>query len=173
MSATIRGEVTGVRESLRVLGKIDKEQRKEAVKELKAGGAPMVQVARLQYPMRAPLSGMDDNGRLGYKPGRVQQQVSVKVGGKQPPSKDRYPVVTLQQTNAAAQLFSMAGMSNNAYSRATNAGQRQFSDKLALRWGKAQRGMWRQVRLIRTLATTSLGVAAKNVVEAANRELSR
>jgi len=173
MSATIRTEVTGVREALRTLGKIDKEQRKEAVKELKQAGAPMVAVARLQYPTRAPLSGMDNNGRLGYKPGRVRQQVSVKVGGKQPPSKDRYPIITLQQTNAAAQLFSMAGMSNNRWSRATNAGQRQFSEKLALRWGKAQRGMWRQVRLIRTLANQGLNQAANNVMAAANRELIR
>jgi hypothetical protein len=173
MSAEIKVEVTGVREALRTLGRIDKDQRREAVKQLKLAGAPMVQVARLQYPLRAPLSGMANSGRLGYQPGRVKQQVSIKVGGKQPPQRDRYPVITLQQTNAAAQLFSMAGMRNNAFSRATNSGQRQFSQLLANRWGKPQRGLWKQVRLIRTLAKTSLNAAVKDVIQSANRELAR
>jgi hypothetical protein len=173
MSATIRTDVTGVRQALRTLGKLDKEQRKEAVKSLKSAGAPLVQIARTEYPIRPPLSGMANRGRLNYSSGRVQQQVSIKVGGKQPPSKDRYPVVTLQQTNAAGQLFSMAGMSNNAYSRATNSGQRRFSELLASRWGKPQRGMWKQVRLIRALANTTLNAAAQNVVRQANRELER
>lgn len=173
MSAEIRAEVTGVREALKVLGRLDRDQRREAVKELRSAGAPMVQVARLQYPMQPPLSGMANNGRLRYQPGRVKQQVGIKVGGKQPPQKDRYPVVTLEQRNAAGQLFSMAGIRNNAYSRATNAGQRQFSNLIQSRWGAGQRGMWKQVRLIRTLANTSLNAAAKDVVARANRELAK
>ena len=173
MSAQIRGEVKGVREALRVLGKLDKEQRKEAVKELRLAGAPLVEIARSEYPLQPPLSGMARRSRLQYQPGRVRQQVGIKVGGKQPPSRDRYPVVTLQQGNAAGQLFSMAGMRNNARSRATNAGQRQFSDLLASRWGKPQRGMWRQVRAIRALSTTSLNAAANDVMARANRELAK
>jgi hypothetical protein len=172
MSATIRSEVTGVREALRVLGQIDKEQRKQAVKDLRAAGAPLVQVARLQYPMSPPLSGMGNSGRLRYQPGRVRQQVGIKVGGKQPPQKDRYPIVTLEQSNASAQLFSMAGIRNNAFSRATNAGQRQFSDLIQSRSGAGQRGMWKQVRLIRIIANTTLNGAANKVVTQANRELS-
>ena len=166
-------EVQGVRESLRTLGKIDKDLRKASVASIKAAGQPMVQVARLQYPQSPPLSGMANNGRLQYQPGRVRQQVSISVGGRAPKNSKQWPIVTLRQNNAAGALYSMAGMSNNAWSRASNAGQMQFSQLLEQRFGKAQRGMWKQVRLIRILAERNLMVAVKAVEVQTTRELKR
>ena len=166
-------EVQGVRQSLRTLGKIDPNLRKASVASLKAASQPMIQVARLQYPIQPPLSGMANKGRLQYQPGRVRQQVGVSVGGRAPRNSKQWPIITLRQNNASGALYSMAGMSNNAWSRASNAGQMRFSELLEARYGKAQRGMWKQVRLIRILAEKNLVVAVKAVEMQANRELGR
>jgi len=166
-------QVTGVRESLRALGKIDPRLRRASVATLKAAGAPMVQVARLNYPIQPPLSGMANSSRLQYQPGRVKQQVSISVGGRAARGMDRWPVVTLIQKNAGGALYSIAGIRNNAYSKAANAGQAQFSELLKSRYGDGQRGMWKQVKLIRILAQRNMALAAKQVEILANRELSK
>jgi hypothetical protein len=166
-------EVTGVRESLRALNKIDPRLKRASVATLKAAGAPMVQVARLNYPIQPPLSGMGNSGRLQYQPGRVKQQVSISVGGRAPRGMNRWPVVTLIQKNAGGAIYSMAGMSNNVHSRATNAGQEMFSERLQQRYGDGQRGMWKQRKLIRILAERNMSVAVKQVEILANRELSK
>jgi hypothetical protein len=164
-------EVTGVRESLATLRKLDPDSRKAAVATLKAAGAPMVQVARLNYPIQPPLSGMGNSGRLQYQPGRVKQQVSISVGGRAPRGANRWPAVTLIQRNAGGAIYSMAGMSNNVHSRAKNAAQEMFSERLQQRYGDGQRGMWKQVKLIRILAQRNMDVAVKQVEILANRRL--
>ena len=166
-------EVQGLRQSLRTLGKLDPNLRKASVASLKAASQPMVQVARLQFPIQPPLSGMANKGRLQYQPGRVRQQVNVTVGGRAPRNSNQWPIITLRQNNAAGALYSMAGLRNNAYSRASNAGQMRFSELLEARYGKAQRGMWKQIRLIRILAERGLTAAVKAVEMQANRELGR
>jgi hypothetical protein len=166
-------KVTGVRESLRTLGKIDKDLRRETVKKVKAAGSPLVSVARTQYPTTAPLSGMANAGRLQYQPGKVRSQVMIKVGGRTPKRADSWAIVTLQQNNAAAQLYSVAGMRNNSYSRAQNAGQEQFSANLEKRFGKPQRGMWRKRREIQVLGERFVLLAVKQVEFTANRALSQ
>jgi hypothetical protein len=164
-------EVRGVRQSLSTLRKIDPKLRSAAVRTLKAGGQPMVQVARLQYPVTPPLSGMANSGRLQYQPGRVRQQVQITVGGRSPKGMNRFPVITLIQKNAGGAIYSMAGMANNNHSRAQNSGQAQFSQKLEDRFGKPQRGMWKQVKLIRVLAERNMTLAVKQVEIMVNREL--
>jgi hypothetical protein len=167
----IKTEVKGVRASLATLRKLDPDSRKAAVATLKAAGQPMVQVARLNFPIQPPLSGMGNSGRLQYSPGRVRQQVSISVGGRAPRGANRWPAVTLIQRNAGGAIYSMAGMSNDIHSRATNAGQEQFSSLLQRRYGDGQRGMWKQVRLIRILAERNMDVAVKQVEILANRRL--
>jgi hypothetical protein len=164
-------EVRGVRESLSTLRKIDPKLRTAAVRTLKAGGQPMVSVARLNFPMQPPLSGMGNAGRLQYQPGRVKQQVQISVGGRAPRGSNRWPAVTLIQRNVGGAIYSMAGMADNKNSRATNAGQAQFSQKLQERYGSGQRGMWKQVRLLRILADRNMSVAVKQVELMVNREL--
>jgi hypothetical protein len=166
-------QVTGVRESLRALNKIDPRMKRASVATLKAAGQPMVQVARLNFPIQPPLSGMANTSRLQYQPAKVKQQVQISVGGRAPRGSNRYPVVTLIQRNAGGALYSMAGMSDNVHSRAKNSGQEQFSSLLQSRYGDGQRGMWKQVKLIRILAQHQMTIAAKQVELLANRELQR
>lgn len=166
-------QVTGLRESLKVLNKLDKDLRKESIKKVRFAASPMVAVARSTFPSQPPLSGMANKSRVRYQPGRVKSQVILKIGGRPPRNAKQWPVLTLQQNNAGGALYSMAGMADDKNSRATNDGQRQFSELLEAKSGKPQRGMWSKIRTIRRTANLSLEAAVKDVERTANRKLAK
>lgn len=58
MSFEIKTEVAGIKEAVKILGKIDKAARRELTKEFKRITQPMVDDAKQRVPMTPPLSGM-------------------------------------------------------------------------------------------------------------------
>lgn len=73
---TLRAE--GVREVIAELRKVSPELVKQLRKDLRSGVAPTAKAVAAAYPKAPPLSGMDNEGRLGW--GRVRGSVSITPG---------------------------------------------------------------------------------------------
>lgn len=105
-------EISGTKETIRTLSKIDPELRKEFVRSARAIGKPMVDAAKAKYTV-LPLSGF----RRRWSPGgrakpitpttisRFRSGVSFRVDA----SKKARTVFRLTQRNAAAEIVDMAG----------------------------------------------------------------
>jgi hypothetical protein len=165
-------QVYGVRESLRILGELDRKSRLGAIAKIKGSARELVALAQDTYPDQVPLSGMANPGRLQYNPAKVRAGVQVQVGGRA--RFGEAPLVTLIQKNAGASLYDMAGLASNRRSQARNAGQRAFTANLTKATGKdAQRGMWRSIKKIRDVGYKSILDALEDVARSANRKLVR
>lgn len=172
MPVSAEVQVYGVRDSLKILGEIDRKQRLAAIAKIKGSAGELVRIAREQYPDVEPLSGMANKSRLQYDPAKVARGVQVQVGGRARFGES--PLVTLVQKNAGGALYDMAGLANNSNSRTNNAGQRQFTDNLTRKTKRdAQRGMWRSIRKIRDVGYGAITAALEDVARQANRRLVR
>jgi len=109
MEATVR--VQGVKETLKILKQVDPELRKALMKEMRTAAKPLVQEVQRALPVQAPLSGMDNEGRLGWNSTRVTRNVKLKVGGKKVRSQrgQEFPLLRVTINDAAAAMFDMAG----------------------------------------------------------------
>lgn len=168
MALEARLEVYGVREAFRELDKIDKKQKFKAINRVKAAGAPLLQKARDSYPLDRPLSGWEPDGRLGYSPAKVKAGVQLQVGGRA--QGNAYPIATIVQKNAGGALFDIAGFNDGNSGEGGKRGD-QFIAVLNYRYGKAQRGMWRNIRFIREIGFKAIEQALKDVVEETNKKL--
>jgi hypothetical protein len=84
-------QVTGIKETLRELGKIDKEARRQITKDFKKIGAPVVSEAKNQIPKDPPLSGWGRSWSTGsgyqmlpWDGQKAAKYVDTKVSSKRP-----------------------------------------------------------------------------------------
>jgi hypothetical protein len=182
MSASAEISVFGVRDALKELGKIDKDLRWKAISKIKAASGEMVAVARDTYPdnsqLQDAMSGWSTKGRLGYDKSKVDRGITVMVGGRS--FGDAYAIVTLVQKNAGGALFDIAGLQGGSRGvgdtdrlgrSRDNSQSDAFLRNLNNGFGKAQRGMWRKIRVIRELADKELMKALEEVAAQVNRKL--
>lgn len=155
--------VVGVRDALATLRKVDPKLRSQATRELKAAGSSLLEPAKRNYPMTAPLSGWKPSGRLGYTGSKVQRGVQIRVGGRTPKGSNTAPVITIVQANAGGALFDIAGLRNRSgrFVRALESAGH----------GKAQRGLWAARDDIYERSGEALREALDKVVQDANRAL--
>lgn len=174
--------VYGVRDALKELGQMDKTLRFKAVSKIKGASGEMLAVARSQYPDNSQLQdvmpGWSTKGRLGYDKKNVDKGVQVVVGGRS--FGNAYAVVTIVQKNAGGALFDIAGLRNGSegVSGTDRLGRNRedtqseaFLRNLNSAFGKAQRGMWRKIKVIRELADKELMNALEEVAAQVNRKL--
>lgn len=182
MAASAEINVYGVREALKELGQIDKTLRFKAISKIKGASGEMLAVARSTYPDNSQLedvmSGWSKKGRLGYDKKKVDSGVTVQVGGRS--FGDAYSVVTIIQKNAGGALFDIAGFDNGAQGvggtdrlgrNREDSQSDAFLRNLNLSFGKAQRGMWRKIKVIREVADKELMKALEDVAAQVNRKL--
>jgi hypothetical protein len=162
-------EVYGVKEVLKELGEIDKKTKFKAISKVKAAGAPAVNKARENYPAGAPLSGWTYGGRLAYFKSKADKGVQIQVGGRA--RGQQYPIITIIQKDPGAAMYDIAGFANG--STGTKPQGDAFIDALDARYGKAQRGMWRNVKEIRELANDAILKAIDEVAAEVNRKILR
>jgi hypothetical protein len=142
----------------------------------------MVAVARSQYPdnstLQDSLEGWSTKGRLGYDKKKVDSGVVVQVGGRS--YGNAYAIVTIIQKNAGGALFDIAGLRNGSegvggtdrLGRDRKDSQSEaFIRNLNSTFGKAQRGMWRKIGIIRAMADKELMTALEEVAAQVNRKL--
>ena len=116
-------EVDGVAETIKALGRVDPELKKQIVKNLKAAATPTEESARSLVPNARPLSGWQ-GWKGGYDVAAVRKGIRVafrgsKVRGAHDP--DKIPLLTLRQKNAGGAIYDMAGRrSSGEQSRGSN-----------------------------------------------------
>ena len=162
-------EVYGVKEVLKELGEVDKKTKFKAISKVKAAGAPAVSKARENYPSGAPLSGWTYSGRLAYSKANADKGVQIQVGGRA--RGQQFPIITIIQKNPGAAMYDIAGLANGA--TGTKPQGDAFIDALNAKYGKAQRGMWRNVKEIRELANDAILKAIDEVAQEVNRKILR
>lgn len=130
VAETVRIEVDGVKDTLRMLRRVDPELRKQFNKDARQVVKPLMDDAKQRYT-RVPLSGFNRRWKdITPRPiGRYRSGVSFRVNT----SDKRGAVFTVLQRNAAASVFDMAG----------RKGPNQLSRSLERAgWGTASRVMW-------------------------------
>lgn len=173
MGVSASVEVFGVRDALKELGKIDKAQRWKAIAKVKAAGEPLVNAAREKYAPDPVLSNeagrttWKNQGRLGYSKASADKGVQIQVGGRS--KGDAYAIVTIVQKNPGAAMFDIAGFADGKYSKGPQGDA--FIKKLERDYGKAQRGMWRNIAVIRRIGNDAIMKALEEVAAQVNRKL--
>ena len=140
MSLETTAEITGLKQALSELSKLDKSARFKAAAKIKASSPAMLEEGRKQFPSEIGVSmirGWGNKGRLGYNKTAVDKGVQIMVGGRA--RSGVTPLVTLVKKSAAGAMFSQAGTKNNS----------QFSDLLTNTFGRPQRGLWRSRNQLR------------------------
>lgn len=128
------GRVLGVRETLRDLRRLEPEIYKATMKAAKQAAKPMQQAAQAAIPSGPPLSGFDHQGRTGWS--GKSRRVAVKWGGRK--RGNTWPLLSLRLTNAAGEIFDMAGKGNGGDSRQGQA----LIENLTGRYTRPSRAMW-------------------------------
>ena len=162
MSLATSVEITGLKQAMTELSKLDKSARFRAAAKIKASSPAMMAEARRQFPADIGVTmihGMGNRGRLGYKKTEVDKGVQIVVGGRARPGVT--PLVTLVQKSAAGALFSQAGTKNTS----------QFADLLTNVFGEPQRGLWRSRKFIQEQGAADIMKAVDEVIADANRAL--
>ena len=163
MSLETGVEITGLKQALSELSKLDKSARFKAAAKIKASSPAMLEEGRKQFPADIGISvihGWKNKGRLAYDKAKVDKGVQIMVGGRSR-GQGITPLVTLVQKNAAGALFSQAGSKNNS----------DFSRLLTNVFGKPQRGLWRSRKFIQEQGTADIMKAVDEVIADANRAL--
>lgn len=182
MAVSASVEVFGVRDALKELGQMDKTLRFKAVSKIKGASGEMLAVARSTYPTNSEiqdtLPGWSTKGRLGYDKKNVDKGVQVVVGGRS--VGNSYAIVTIVQKNAGGALFDIAGLRNGSEGvggtdrlgrNREDSQSEAFLDNLNASFGRAQRGMWRKIKVIREMADKELMSALEEVAAQVNRKL--
>ena len=163
MSLNTSVEITGLKQALSELSKLDKSARFKAAAKIKARSPAMLEEGRKQFPAEIGISmihGWKNKGRLAYDKAKVDKGVQIMVGGRSR-GQGITPLVTLVQKNAAGALFSQAGSKNNS----------DFSRLLTNVFGRPQRGLWRSRKFIAEQGTADIMKAVDEVIADANRAL--
>ena len=162
MSLNTSVEITGLKQAMSELSKLDKSARFKAAAKIKASSPAMLEEGRKQFPADIGISvihGMGNKGRLGYNKAKVDKGVQIIVGGRA--RQGVTPLVTLVQKDAAGAMFSQAGTKNTS----------QFSNLLASTFGRPQRGLWRSRKFVQEQGSADIMRAVDEVIADANRAL--
>ena len=167
MSLETGVEITGLKQALSELSKLDKSARFKAAAKIKASSPAMLEEGRKQFPAEIGISMIHGwgrgkkgkKGRLAYDKTAVDKGVQIQVGGRA--RNGITPLVTLVQNDAAGALFSQAGTKNTS----------QFANLLTNTFGKPQRGLWRSRAFIAEQGTADITRAIDEVIADANRAL--
>jgi len=162
-------EVDGVAETIKALGRVDPELKKQIVKNLKAAASPVEESARALVPTARPLSGWE-GWKGGYDPVAIRRGIRVafrgsKVRGARDP--DKIPLLTLRQKNAAGAIYDMAGRRSSGN---TDQG-RVFIRMLNARGGPASRYMWPGAEAAMPAVVRQVEVAINDMMEVINTEI--
>lgn len=166
-SFTANIQVTGIKETLRELQKLNPELRKTFNNQYKVILEPTVADIRSRIPSEAPLSGFErpykKNGP--YMGGKVQKGVKTKIDTRKPKSDTGVVEVTafaiIQRTGWGA-IFDMAGRSSTSV----------LSTNLGRRYGVASRSMWPAVIAHQDQIESDMSKLVDDVMTAVSREIA-
>jgi hypothetical protein len=147
--------IAGVNEMIRELKQIEPELYKQLRKDLITDVKPLYQIIKSRIPIQAPLSGMYNNGRLGW--GKVVR-VTTKINLKK--RRGFTSLVSLKTTNAVVEMIDRAGSKNPQ--GASKSGASMISYLPRLNPPSTSRYIWPAVEKY-----------VPQIIEAANKTLER
>ena len=151
-------QVYGVQEAMKALRAMEPALQREAVRKIKVAAEPMAAGVREAIPTQAPLSGMNNRGRLGWG-ARGGTAVKVKYGGKRNRDRNEWPLVSIVLTGAAASVYDMAGRGSPGH---TPQGKALVSG-LTAAGGSPSRAAWRAAEARIASVQAAVLVAVKEV----------
>ena len=158
--STKPGSVIGVKQTLGVLRKMDNALYWECISEIKSAAKPMADSIDGAFPISAPGRGWDHKGRTGWN---NEKKTNVKFGGRRSKANIRaqvWPLVRIQVTDAARQIFDMAG---------SDGGSNINLDK---KWGNASRSVWRVAPKLMKETNSAVKKACADTTRKLNRQLT-
>jgi hypothetical protein len=145
----IRG-IAGVNEMIKELKKIEPELYRQLRKDLITDVKPLYQIIKSRIPIEPPLSGMYNNGRLGWgKAVRVTAKINMRK------RRGYTSLLSVKTSNAAVEMVDMAGI---ASSGKTASGKAMIKNLP----GKPSRYVWKAAERY-----------LPQIIEAANKTLER
>jgi hypothetical protein len=145
MSATIQLlEVSGLKEALKEINKLDKKLRREITKDFEKAVSPMVDAMRADVPLTPPLSGFANKSRTQWKKNE-QKNIKVKIDTRRARNRnmaqgaqyESLGVVKIRAMSAGLSIFDMAGKNGSKTTRGEN-----MVETLQARFGNPSRIMW-------------------------------
>ena len=147
--------ISGVNEMIRELRQVEPELYKQLRKDLITDVKPLYSIIKSRIPIKAPLSGMYNNGRLGW--GKVVR-VTTKINLKK--RRGFTSLVSIKTTNAVVEMIDRAGSKNS--NGITKAGASMISYLPQLNPPSTSRYIWPAVEKY-----------VPQIIEAANKTLER
>lgn len=101
---------------LKALKAVDPELRKQFMQQAKSVARPVESAIKSNIPAIAPLSGMNNNGRLGWGVGKSPQSTTVKFKGSASKKSSVTSLLSVQVNSPAVAVADMAGRSSSGNS---------------------------------------------------------
>jgi hypothetical protein len=163
--------IYGLKPVLETLRYVDRDLYNQTTKDIRKVSQPLVQKVKGDFPTSV-LSGFmrpaQNSKRRGgafphYDVKKARQGVGVKIGGRKNQMTNSWPVVRIQQKNAGAMIFDMAGAKNRGGTFVKNLEKEKY--------GRASRVMWKSVRSNLPLVEKNIKDAVEKVEKAINAQL--
>ena len=106
--------ITDIQKLQRELMKIDPELRKALQREIKDVAKPVSERVRSAIPYTAPLSGMNNRGRLGWQPNGGKKPNDVRIVYRAGSKRNAGMVTSLVSVNVGSAVVSMIDMAGKA-----------------------------------------------------------
>jgi len=176
-------EIQGLKESLKIVNKVDKSLRLEVGRDIKRIGEKTVVAAIMQIlPPGAPMSGMEHAKRTGWynsKNKGIIVKTNTRAARKRNIAKgaqyETIGVITVGTTGAALAMMDMAGKGpNRTRNKNPNRARPNFVQVLNERLGSGpSRFMWRGGEKAIPDFQRELGPTIDRVIYRANQELMK
>ncbi len=146
MAADVRLDTYGLQDALKKMQKINPAIRRTLLKDTKVAAQPLVDLINSRIPQTPPLSGMNHNGRTGWK---NVKKVQISLNTRKPrkgsvtAGAEQIAVVRVVTKGAPVAITDMAGKAGGTKSRREPKYRRPNFDS-ALR-GTPSRYMWKDV----------------------------
>jgi hypothetical protein len=146
MAADVRLDTYGLQDALKKMQKINPAMRRTLLKDTKVAAEPLVKAINGRIPTSAPLSGMNHDGRTGWKNvKKVQISLNTRMPrkGSVTAGAEQIAVVRVVTKGAPVAITDMAGKAGGTKSRREPKYRRpNFASALK---GEPSRYMWKDI----------------------------
>ena len=181
MAVSTNVEVDGVAATVRVLGDLEPDLRKEAIKTITSAGDAIVLEARSLVPEQKPLTNWY-NWKGGWNSAKVRRGIKVAYRGTAQRDRNTIDLLTIRQSDPAGAIFELAGFRDGSKGKNKsvvydNAGhefikQLRRGQRGSATWmPNARRTLWPAIARKRSDMEDALQQAVDNVTRTANRKM--
>jgi hypothetical protein len=153
---------------LKHLKQVEPEVFKQLRRDMRNEIKPLVALIKQSIPATAPLSGLENDGRLGWNttnPKSVSITTSTALSGR-----GAGHILTIVQNNASVSLVDKAGMRNAPRGRGRKP-ETRFGENLTRKIGPSQRFSWRVLTKNRRLVIQAVENIIEKIETATNKKI--